>query len=131
MRKRKATYPPAKTATKRAPAPAPDPDYERPNLARINLSAGAGRAGFAVGDRVRIEAAGMYAGEMAVIERLSSGVIPSALVRTDGGGTRQVRTIDLRAEEPQSPPAADPQETEAPESDAPESDAPEAGPPAA
>ena len=126
MRKRKATYPPAKTATKRAPAPAPDPDYERPNLARINLSAGAGRSGFTVGDRVRIEASGMYAGEMAVIERLSSGVIPSALVRTDGGGTRQVRTIDLRAEEPQAPPEAD-----AAEADTPESDAPDAGPPAA
>ena len=94
-RKRKVTYPPAKTATKRAPAPQPDPNYERPNLATINLTAGAGRAGFTVGDRVRIEAAGLYSGETAVIERLSSGVIPSALVRTEGGGTRQVRTIDL------------------------------------
>lgn len=131
MRKRKATYPPAKTATKRAPAPAPDPDYERPNLARINLSAGAGRAGFAVGDRVRIEASGMYAGEMAVIERLSSGVIPSALVRTDGGGTRQVRTIDLRAEEPQSPPVAEAPEADAAEADPPQGDPPEADPPAA
>ncbi len=93
--KRKVNYPPAKTATKRAPAPAPDPNYERPNLATINLTAGAGRAGFAVGDKVRIEAAGMYSGEVAVIERLSVGVIPSALVRTGGGGTRQVRTIDL------------------------------------
>jgi len=32
---------------------------------------------------------------MAVIERLSGGGIPSALVRVDGGGSRQVRTIDL------------------------------------
>lgn len=95
MRKRKVTYPPAKTATKRAPAPAPDPSFERPNLATINLAAGAGRAGLAVGDRVRIEGSGRYAGETGTIERLSSGVIPSALVRTDGGGTRQVRTIDL------------------------------------
>ena len=93
--KRKVNYPPAKTATKRAPAPAPDPNFERPNLATINLSAGAGRAGFSVGDKVRIEAAGMYSGETAVIERLSAGVIPSALVRTTSGGTRQVRTIDL------------------------------------
>jgi len=93
--KRKVNYPPAKTATKRAPAPTPDPNIIRPNLATINLTAGAGRAGFSVGDRVRIEASGTYSGEIAVIERLSAGVIPSALVRTDGGGTRQVRTIDL------------------------------------
>ena len=115
---RRKYYPPAKTATKRAPAPTPDPMQERPNLARINLEAGAGRAGFAVGDRVRIEGSGMYAGETAVIERLSSGPIPSALVRTDGGGSRQVRTIDLVAvaleakpeaeEEPQvEPPSVD------------------------
>ncbi len=105
MRKRKVNYPPAKTATKRAPAPAPDPTFERPNLATINLQAGAGRAGFAVGDRVRIEAAGIYAGQIAVIERLSSGVIPSALVRTDSGGTRQVRTIDLVAAPAEPPPS--------------------------
>lgn len=105
MRKRKVTYPPAKTATKRAPAPGSDASFERPNLATINLAAGAGRAGFAIGDRVRIEAAGIYAGQIAVIERLSGGVIPSALVRTDGGGTRQVRTIDLVAAPAESPPA--------------------------
>lgn len=93
-RKRKAYYPPAKTS-KRPPSPGSDASPERPNLARINLSAGAGQAGFNVGDRVRIEAAGIYSGETAVIERMSSGPIPSALVRTDGGGTRQVRTIDL------------------------------------
>lgn len=103
--KRKVNYPPAKTATKRAPAPAPDPNFERPNLATINLTAGAGRAGFAVGDKVRIEAGGMYSGEDAVIERLSAGVIPSALVRTTGGGTRQVRTIDLVPAGAESPKA--------------------------
>jgi hypothetical protein len=27
--------------------------------------------------------------------RLIAGVIPAATVRTDGGGTRRVRTIDL------------------------------------
>lgn len=100
MRKRKITYPPAKTATKRAPAPTPDPTIERPNLVRINAAAGAGRAGFVVGDRVRIEASGMFAGEIAVIERLISGVIPSALVRTQSGRSRQVRTIDLVAVPP-------------------------------
>ncbi|HWH23935.1 MAG TPA: hypothetical protein VNW68_03465 [Candidatus Limnocylindria bacterium] len=95
MRKRKQTYPPAKTATRRAPPPGSDASLERPNLATINLAAGAGKTGFAVGDRVRIDAGGTYSGQLGVIERLSGGVIPSALVRTDAGGTRQVRTIDL------------------------------------
>src|SRR5829696_3800102 len=108
MRKRKTTYPPAKTATKRAPAPTPDPTFERPNLARINNAAGAGRAGFSVGDRVRIDSSGLYSGETAVIERLSGGVIPSALVRTDGGGTRQVRTIDLTPATATTPADAEP-----------------------
>lgn len=108
--KRKVNYPPAKTATKRAPAPTPDPNIVRPNLATINLEAGAGRAGFTVGDRVRIDASGMFAGEMAVIERLSVGVIPSALVRTEGGGTRQVRTIDLVPAAADSTPQAQPEE---------------------
>jgi hypothetical protein len=48
-----------------------------------------------VGDRVRIAGGGLYAGEAAVIEKLTSGVIPAALVRTEAGRTRQVRTIDL------------------------------------
>jgi hypothetical protein len=109
-RKRKVTYPPAKTATKRAPTTGPDPNADRPNLARINLAAGAGRAGLKVGDRVRIEGSGLYAGEIAIIERLSGGAIPSALVRTEGGGTRQVRTIDLLpvAAESAKPPAEKP-----------------------
>ncbi|CAN5711946.1 hypothetical protein BH23CHL7_BH23CHL7_21730 [soil metagenome] len=113
-RKRKVTYPPAKTATKRAPPTGPDPNADRPNLARINLSAGAGRAGLKVGDRVQIEGSGLYSGEIAIIERLSGGAIPSALVRTEGGGTRQVRTIDLlpAAKESAKPPAeTPPQET--------------------
>jgi hypothetical protein len=94
-KKRKVVYPPAKTATKRQPLPGSDASPTRPNLATINLAAGQGRAGLAVGDRVRIEAAGALSGEEAAIERLSAGVIPSALVRTDSGRTRQVRTIDL------------------------------------
>ena len=93
-RKRKQTYPVAKTS-RRPPPAGSDGSVERPNLATINMSAGAGKAGFSVGDRVRIEATGLYSGETGVIERLSSGVIPSALVRTESGGTRQVRTIDL------------------------------------
>ena len=30
-----------------------------------------------------------------MIEKLTAGVIPAALVRTEAGRTRQVRTIDL------------------------------------
>lgn len=98
-RKRKTNYPPPKSS-RRAPPPGSDESRERPNLATINLSAGAGRAGLGVGDRVRIEAAGLYSGEIGVIERLSAGVVPSALVRTESGSTRQVRTIDLVPEKP-------------------------------
>lgn len=97
MPKRKDNFTRSRVAQKRAPQPGSEAPEDRPNLARINLSAGAGRQGFAVGDRVRIESTGMYAGQIGVIERLSSGVIPSALVRVEGGGTRQVRTIDLVA----------------------------------
>jgi hypothetical protein len=48
-----------------------------------------------VGDRVRIAGTGLYSGEIATIERLTTGAIPSAVVRTEAGRTRQVRTIDL------------------------------------
>jgi hypothetical protein len=64
-------------------------------VATIDLTAGSGRAGLSIGDRVRISGNGLYAGEAAVIEKLTSGVIPAALVRTEAGRTRQVRTIDL------------------------------------
>jgi hypothetical protein len=94
--KRKKPWTPiVRGGTRRAPAAGSEESPERPNLATINLKAALGRAGFEVGDRVRIEAAGMYSGQIGVIERLSSGVIPSALVRVEGGGSRQVRTIDL------------------------------------
>jgi hypothetical protein len=56
-----------------------------------------------VGDRVRIAGAGLYSGEVATIERLTTGAIPSAVVRTEAGRTRQVRTIDL---EPVGPAAS-------------------------
>jgi len=106
MRKRKVTYPVAKTATRRAPAAGTDASLVRPNLATIDLTAGAGRAGLSVGDRVRIEGSGLYAGEIAVIQRLIGGVIPSALVKTEAGRTRRVRTVDLLAAgEPKPAPA--------------------------
>jgi hypothetical protein len=64
-------------------------------VASIDLTAARGKDGFSTGDRVRIAGTGLYSGEAAVIERLSGGVIPTALVRTEAGRTRQVRTIDL------------------------------------
>ena len=97
MRKRKVTYPPAKTANRPAPATGlpTDPPYVRPTVATIDLSAGKGRAGLTIGGRVRIAGTGLYNGETAVIVKLVTGVIPQAVVRTEAGKTRQVRTIDL------------------------------------
>jgi hypothetical protein len=95
--RRKVTYPPPKTANRPAP-PTGLPDdapYVRPTVANIDVTAGKGRAGLTVGDRVRIAGTGLYAGEIAVIESLAKGAIPSAVVRTEAGKTRQVRTIDL------------------------------------
>jgi hypothetical protein len=95
-RKRKTVYPPARTDSRpaRQDGAGPEP-YVRPTVAAIDLNAGRGRAGLSVGDRVRIAGVGLYAGETAVIEKLVAGVIPAALVRTEAGRTRQVRTIDL------------------------------------
>jgi len=95
--KRKVNYPPPKTANRPPPATGlpDDPPYVRPTVAIIDTTAGKGRAGLSVGARVRIAGNGLYAGEVAVIERLANGVIPSAVVRTEAGKTRQVRTIDL------------------------------------
>ena len=102
-RKRKTSYPPPRNAPPRPPRPGEpggpgspgDTPFQRPTVATINLSAGAGRSGLSVGDRVRITGSGLYSGELATIDRLTVGVIPSAVVRTDSGRTRQVRTIDL------------------------------------
>jgi hypothetical protein len=73
----------------------PPIEYVRPTVASINLAASAGRSGLKPGDRVRITGSGLYSGELATIDRLAAGVIPSAVVRTDAGRTRQVRTIGL------------------------------------
>ncbi len=97
MRKRKVNYPPAKTAN-RPPPPTGLPNdtpMVRPTVATIDLTAGKGRSGLSVGGRVRISGTGLYSGEIAVIEKLVTGVIPQAVVRTEAGKTRQVRTIDL------------------------------------
>jgi hypothetical protein len=66
-----------------------------PTLAVINMEAGRGRSDLFVGLRVTILGTGSNAGEAAVIERLVGGVIPAAVVRTEAGGTRRVRTIDV------------------------------------
>ena len=97
MKRRKVTYPVARTHTKGAPRAGVGREVVmvRPNLVSIDLTAGIGRTNLKVGGRVRINGTGLYAGEDAVIERLIAGVIPAATVRTDGGGTRRVRTIDL------------------------------------
>jgi hypothetical protein len=114
MRKRKVTYPQAKTANRPAPATGlpTDPPYVRPTVATIDLTAGKGRAGLTVGGRVRISGTGLYSGEIATIEKLVTGVIPQAVVRTEAGKTRQVRTIDLEPVAPgttNTPPPAAPE----------------------
>ena len=88
-RKRKVTYPVARTSKHPAPADAgPNPNYVRTSTA-IDTTAGAGRTG-------------LYSGEAAVIVRFAGNVIPSALVKTEAGRTRQVRTIDLEPIAPES-----------------------------
>ena len=120
-RKRRATYPPPRNATRPAAPGEPggpgsqEAPYSRPTVASINLSAGTGRAGLKVGDRVRIVGSGLYSGEIATIDKLSNGVIPSAVVRTEAGRTRQVRTIDLEPVSGSQPPAAPPRENGVPE----------------
>jgi len=44
---------------------------------------------------VKIGGGGLYAGELAIVESLSNGVIPAAAVRTDTGKTRRIRAVDL------------------------------------
>jgi hypothetical protein len=113
-RKRKTTYPPPRNAPARPPRAGepggpggPDATvYVRPTVASINLSASTGRAGLKVGDRVRIAGSGLYSGDIATIERLTTGAIPSAVVRTEAGRTRQVRTIDLEPVTPGATAAA-------------------------
>lgn len=96
-RKRKVFHPPARPP--KGTPPASRGEYTvPPTLAVIDLAAGRGRKGVIVGSRVTILGSGLYAGEHAVVERLAGGPIPSAVVRTDAGRTRQVRTVDLEPE---------------------------------
>ena len=91
-RKQRTFYPTKKT--KGAPPPGREP-VNRASLAVIDTTARLGRQGIVAGSRVTILGNGLYAGEIAVVERLVAGVIPAAVVRTEGGRTRQVRTVDL------------------------------------
>ena len=95
MRKRKTTYPPAKTANRPAPAGTPGEVVQRSTLATINVDAVKGRSGLQVGGRARVLGTGRHAGSIVTIEKLVTGGIPQAAVRTDGGESGRVRTIDL------------------------------------
>lgn len=96
-RKKKVNYGNAGSGKKKAPpgAPATEPTYVPTTVVAIDITAGTGREGLKLGDRVRIIGSGLYSGEEAVIERFVGTAIPAALVRTEAGRTRQVRTIDL------------------------------------
>ncbi len=111
MRRRKVTYPPAKTATKGPPPVlgATDPRNPAGRTVSINLDAIGGRSSIGLGDKVRI-LTGLYAGEAAVVESVAGGVIPAVMVRTESGRTRRSRTVDLEPIRPGSAPVADAQE---------------------
>jgi hypothetical protein len=94
-RKRKVVYPVKRTPPK-APVYAPgEAPVVRTSVVTIDVNARHGREGLAIGQRVRILGTGLYAGEIAVIEKLGGSVVPAATVRTEAGRRRQVRTIDL------------------------------------
>lgn len=97
-RKKKVNYSNAGSGKKK-PVPATSTTdavpYVPTTVVSIDLNAGSGREGLSVGDRVRIAGGGLYSGEEAIIEKFVGTAIPAAMVRTDAGRTRQVRTIDL------------------------------------
>jgi hypothetical protein len=94
-RKRKVVYPVKRTPPKAAAVPPGDAPVVRTSVVAIDVTARRGRAGLSVGQRVRILGTGLYAGEVAVIEKIGGSVVPAATVRTEAGRSRQVRTIDL------------------------------------
>jgi len=96
MRKRKVTYPVARTATRQPRAPGLTPEQRaRATVAEIHPTALIGRKDLVVGDRVRIGGSGLYAGDFGTIESLVGGLIPAAVVRTEAGKTRRVRGVDI------------------------------------
>ena len=92
-RKRKVTYPPPRSS--RGPAPAYVPQVTLLMVATINTKAGVGRSEIVPGMRVIIQGTGLYTGETAVVQSLVPGVISAAVVKTEAGQTRRVRTVDL------------------------------------
>lgn len=92
-KKRRPNYPPPRSS--KGPAPVFVPQVTPPTVAVINQQASVGRADIETGMRVTILGGGLYAGETAVVESMSGGVIPAANVRTEAGRSRRVRTIDL------------------------------------
>ena len=89
-RKRKVFIPPKKSP------PRPTTGITAPPAGvSINTAALDGRQGLAIGEKVRILGTGLYAGESAVIEKMAGGVVPAAVVRTEAGRSRTVRTVDL------------------------------------
>jgi hypothetical protein len=104
VKKRRPTYRPPRGS--KGPAPAATPPVTPPTVAVINRQAGTGRTGIEVGMRVTVQGTGLYAGEIAVVESISGGVIPAADIRTEAGRARRVRTIDLTPA-PDAPLAAD------------------------
>ena len=120
-KKRRVFIPPKRTP----PGPPTGEVITRPAALSINTSALEGRPGLSVGDRVRILGTGLYAGEIAIIERVVGGVVPAASVRTEAGRSRTVRTIDLAPVGPaKDAPVSDAPAPAAPEPAAPAPDAP-------
>jgi hypothetical protein len=97
VRRRKVTYPAPKTSSAGASGAASAADARAAAAASrtvsINLEAMTGRQ-IAQGARVQITS-GLYAGEVAIVESVVGGVIPAAVVRTEAGRSRRVRTVDL------------------------------------
>lgn len=111
---------PAKVIPGAAEAAAARAAIAASRVATIDVRALTGQADISPGLWVRI-ASGLYAGELAVVEEVINGVIPAATVRTEAGGRRRVRTIDLvRAPRPE--PSASGQS--APEPSAPKAEEP-------
>ena len=98
-RKKKPYIPPRPAPTPNA-APG-DPIRNAPinRAVSINLQAMTGRADIRAGQRVEITA-GLYEGETGMVESIVTGVIPAAVVRTEDGRSRRVRTIDLTPVDP-------------------------------
>ena len=94
MARRRVNPKPAKIVPGAAEAAAARAAIAASRVASINLGAMTGRADITQGSRVQIQS-GLYAGEFAIVEAVVGGVIPAALVRTETGASRRVRTIDL------------------------------------